>query len=422
MNWNSDSIIWISYHFQFEAMSLVESTAAFRQRCEEITGDASLRDALELQDIKTHSAMAFTMGTPQMAPTDDQFTALATRVYGAGPNVGQMSAIRRIHFESTTLVISTIRERVTSEGADKGEVAKRIPLAEKKQRREDQLARLNGITMTGELDPSHSLLDLANQMNETGIIVWLAPSKCSKRDDEVQLGLKDNKSAVQIENSQLKVGPLIEVPEAEWNTELKFQWCMMRRGLAFDQCRVVSWAVHQHWVNYMLNLLSRPVNPGFQGIKLDQLVRADREMWTLLAQEVTGSIKMKGTDIPLDKHITRLSTDPRVTMLLLPLPSSQRLHDVAEKPKPAPKTTPRPAAPKANNKRKTRAEKSCPEELKHYTTKVAAGQICWSYNMKDGCQLPTSGKPQRCARGIHLCACCHKPGHSVVVCREAKKS
>ena len=142
-----------------------------------------------------------------MAPTDDQFTALATRVYGAGPNVGQMSAIRRIHFESTTLVISTIRERVTSEGADKGEVAKRIPLAEKKQRREDQLARLNGITMTGELDPSHSLLDLANQMNETGIIVWLAPSKCSKRDDEVQLGLKDNKSAVQIENSQLKVGP-----------------------------------------------------------------------------------------------------------------------------------------------------------------------------------------------------------------------
>ena len=68
MNWNSDSIIWISYQFQFEAMSLVESTAAFRQRCEEITGDASLRDALELQDIKTHSAMAFTMGTPSDGP------------------------------------------------------------------------------------------------------------------------------------------------------------------------------------------------------------------------------------------------------------------------------------------------------------------------------------------------------------------
>ena len=171
----------------------------------------------------------------------------------------------------------------------------------------------------------------------------------------------------------------------------------------------------------MLNLLGRPVNPGFQNIKLDQLVRADRELWTLLAQEVTGSLKMNGTDIPLDKHVTRLSTDPRVTMLLLPLPANQRLTDVAEKPKAAAKPTPKQGQPKGSNKRKTRAEKSCPEELKHYTTKVAAGQICWNYNMKDGCQLPTSGKPARCNRGLHMCACCHKPGHSAGVCREAKK-
>ena len=43
------------------------------------------------------------------------------------------------------------------------------------------------------------------------------------------------------------------------------------------------------------------------------------------------------------------------------------------------------------------------------------------YNMKDGCQLATSGKPAKCSRGLHLCACCHKAGHSLVVCRDAKK-
>ena len=52
---------------------------------------------------------------------------------------------------------------------------------------------------------------------------------------------------------------------------------------------------------------------------------------------------------------------------------------------------------------------------------MAAGQICWNYNLKDGCQLSTSGKPPKCARGLHMCACCHKAGHSAVVCREAKK-
>ena len=401
-------------------MSLVESTAAFNQRCDEIVEDGSLRTSLDAQGIRSHSAMAFSMGTPQMTPTEEQFVALAQRIFGAGYSVGQMSALRRLHFESTTLVISMVRESVTSDSADKGDAARKIPLAEKRQRKEDQMARLTGISMVGELDPSHALLDLANQMLESGAIVWLAPSKCSKRDDEVQQALKDSKSSVQVENAQLKVGPSTDTVEAEWNSELKFQWCMMRRGLAMDQCRVLSWGIHQQWVNYMLNLLSRPVSPGFQQIKLEQLVRADREMWTILAQEVIGSLKMTGNDIPLDAHVKRLTTDPRVTMLLLPLPSNQKVSEPAGGPtRPAP-TRPAAAAPKRQGKRKTRAERGCPDELKKYNMKVSSGQVCWNYNLKDGCQLPTNGKPARCQRGLHICANCHKPGHSVVVCRDVK--
>ena len=403
-------------------MSLVESTAAFNQRCDEIVEDGSLRTSLDGQGIRSHSAMAFSMGTPQMTPTEEQFVALAQRIFGAGYSVGQMSALRRLHFESTTLVISMVGERVTSDSADKGDAARKIPLAEKRQRKEDQMARLTGISMVGELDPSHALLDLANQMLESGAIVWLAPSKCSKRDDEVQQALKDSKSSVQVENAQLKVGPSTDTVEAEWNSELKFQWCMMRRGLAMDQCRVLSWGIHQQWVNYMLNLLSRPVSPGFQQIKLEQLVRADREMWTILVQEVTGSLKMTGNDIPLGAHVKRLTTDPRVTMLLLPLPSNQKVSEPAGGPtRPAP-TRPAAAAPKRPSKRKTRAERGCPDELKKYNMKVSAGQVCWNYNLKDGCQLPTNGKPARCQRGLHICANCHKPGHSVVVCRDVKGS
>ena len=40
---------------------------------------------------------------------------------------------------------------------------------------------------------------------------------------------------MQVENAQLKVGPSTDTVEAEWNSELKFQWCMMRRGLAMDR-------------------------------------------------------------------------------------------------------------------------------------------------------------------------------------------
>ena len=105
-------------------MSLVESSAAFFQRCDEISPDGALKAALDAQEIKTHSAMAFTMGTQNDA-TDEQFNGLAQRVFGAAPNVGQISSIRRMHFESTTLVISTIREKVTSDGAEKGDAVGR---------------------------------------------------------------------------------------------------------------------------------------------------------------------------------------------------------------------------------------------------------------------------------------------------------
>ena len=81
-----------------------------------------------------------------------------------------------------------------------------------------------------------------------------------------------------------------------------------------------------------------------------------------------------------------------------------------------------------NKKRKmTRAQKACPNELKDFNLKVAqgsiAGPICWGYNLKTGCAKETSiqNGGQRCMRGFHVCANCHKLGHSVVSCRALKQ-
>ena len=49
------------------------------------------------------------------------------------------------------------------------------------------------------------------------------------------------------------------------------------------------------------------------------------------------------------------------------------------------------------------------------------GPVCWAYNLKTGCKNATSGKPSRCVKGFHVCANCHKAGHSVVVCRGLAK-
>jgi Tfp pilus assembly protein PilZ len=87
-------------------------------------------------------------------------------------------------------------------------IVKRIPVAEKRYRLEQQEQRLAGIAISGELEPSHQLLDLTNNVLETGSIIWIAPSRCTKRSEEVQLSIKERPSAVQVENQQLKIAQI----------------------------------------------------------------------------------------------------------------------------------------------------------------------------------------------------------------------
>ena len=405
-------------------MTLVESNAAFVQRCNEMDASGNLVTLLNAQNISMFSGLAFAMGTPQSAPTDQQFDNLARTVYGAGATLGQTSLLRRLHFEATTLMIASVKQRVDSEAADKVDSVKRIPIAEKRHRLVQQSNRLAGISINGELEPSHQLLDLTNSILESGALVWIAPSRCTKRSDEVQQSIKDKPSAVQVENHQLRVAQLPEDFKADCGSEMKLQWCWQRTGLAMDQCRLLSWAVREAWVQQLFQTMSQQPPPGFQHVSMQQLIRADRELWTLLAQENQGSLKPRANgDIPLDTMIKNLCRDPRITMFLLPLPSNAKVTEKDTSKTTATGSTQAAAKSTASTKkRKTRAEKSCPEELKKFNLRCEHGPVCWAYNLKSGCKNSTSGKPSRCQKGYHVCANCHKPGHSVLVCRGLAKS
>ena len=65
-------------------------------------------------------------------------------------------------------MIASVKQKVDSEAADKVDSVKRIPIAEKKHRLEQQERRLAGVSISGELEPSHQLLDLTNNIIETG--------------------------------------------------------------------------------------------------------------------------------------------------------------------------------------------------------------------------------------------------------------
>ena len=126
----------------------------------------------------------------------------------------------------------------------------------------------------------------------------------------------------------------------------------------------MSHSVHEVWVQQLLGQLTREAPVGFSKVTSSQVVRADRELFTLMAQ---GPLQpdVRG-EMPMDKKMAELRTDPRVTMFLLPLPKSvakegDKAAATSSTTKPA---QPAPLRPAKKAKPPAKAKSMCPQELR----------------------------------------------------------
>ena len=117
----------------------------------------------------------------------------------------------------------------------------------------------------------------------------------------------------------------------ERGSELKLHWCWQRRGVAFDRCGLMSWSVHNKWVNTMDHVEQSQSSAAsrFQRHQNRQSSRADRLIFTLIARENLPSLKASAAGVsPLDARMETYMNDPRITMFMLPMPLSQRTTSV----------------------------------------------------------------------------------------------
>lgn len=400
-------------------MTLVDSTAAFAAHIEAVDPGGTLKALLDGQGLKTFSQLAFAAGTPQSPLTEDNFKAFATELNGGEDlSIANLAKLKRLHFESQTLVVAHLKSQVT---VDPSEGVRKLPAAEKEARLQEQKGRLVGLQIRGETQPSYSLVDLVANIAETNNIVWLPPSKCTKRDAEIQMTLKEKPQTVTVENHTLKLAAQPSELKADIGNELQFQWAMQRRGFAYDQCRLINHETHERWLQHLLQHLTRDVPVGFAKVGIEQLLRADKEIFTLMAQEIVGSLKPQaGGVLPMDDKLKTLMFDPRITQHLLPLPKGQsKVVEVAsssaDKADDPVRKGPK---PKKKAKASPAAKAKCPEELKSFDQFDKNGTpICWSFNL-GGCKEPVNNG--RCKKGAHVCMKCHRSNHGLGTCRVNK--
>ena len=396
-------------------MALVDSVASFEKRCEELQD--GLHETMIGSGIDTFSSLAFAVGTPQSAPPDIDMQRFSDRLMGGPASLAELSIIKRIHFEAVTLVMVDLQKH--SAAQDLSEPGRSLPFVEKQRRLGVQQERITGISHRHEQQASHALIDACFQMVESGALTYLAPSKCGSRDHEIQQDSKaKQKQLLTIEQGALKTVAAPSLPAIDVGTEMKLMYALQRRGLAFDLVSLMSWEIHAEWCNKLFRALMADAVPHFSPISLDQLLRADQELFMLLASEYTGSLKPPAIDAdpPLDGEVQRLMNDPRINVHLTPIPR------VEKRPAPSPNNN----TPKNNSNKRGRPDAAkplsqMPSELQGLHTKTKDGKpICWHRNLKKGCRNAT--KNGRCRFGFHVCMKCLKAGHGAADCNIEKAS
>lgn len=173
----------------YRAMALVDSEAAFEAHCDKIDGSGALKRLFSAKGLKTMSQLAFVCGTPQSPPSETEFATFCTELNnGIALSMSQFAEVRRLHFESSTMVVAHLKTQVSMDGCP--DAVRKLPVAEKQARLIAKQARLRGVKITGELQPSYMLIDLVASMVESKSVIWICPSRCSKQEMEIHHTMK----------------------------------------------------------------------------------------------------------------------------------------------------------------------------------------------------------------------------------------
>ena len=396
--------------------NILDSEAAFQAKAADhgLAEQHILR--LKASGVTTLNGLAFSVTTPGTAPGEQALKELIS----PDPDVvtvGQLSSIRRLMFDAQTLCAAQVRAALA--GGDTSKKGDLVP-AERNKRIQDQKARLLGMVLTGPLEVAHSAYDLVTRMVEQDAPHYLEPHRFVTRASEVAKE-KPGKEIV-LDNVNLTLRDSERKDRCAISNELQLQQALTRRSLACDLVGVCAFATMERWHRFLMDTLQHPVPPQCKAVSIEQILRADRQAWVVMAETLTTLRKTPAGTMPLDTALDKLRTDPTVVFHMLPLPDkSSGKSDKVPPASPGKGASPKKPTRKPwvkqhgnKGKGKGKGKGKVPTELIGLHQQTSTGKrICYNFNLSRGCSFAEAN--QSCMKGLHVCMRCFE-GHSAQQC------
>ena len=330
------------------------------------------------------------------------------------------------------------------------EVPRKMPTAEREERRRHLAARLVGLEMEDENDPAHCLMDLAVGIYEDNCVKYIPWQKCPKRRAELSMPAS-SRGGVEVGFKRTAEGFLKEearAPQVEADTSgaLKIMNCLTRRGLALEIAGVMSFEKHRLIQNRLMASLQKEApDSGYAPISMEQVRRADEYIFRRMGEECRSGVKPnRRGELPMNITVDEILREHDLSLILAHLPGLRggggRASGAPEPPKPktgkltkaekkqkkkerdaaaAAKNRPQREAPvkeKERDRPKDRSSVKMPRDLIGCASKDEKGEnLCFGYNLGT-CTAAAPGN--KCARGWHKCCTpgCLSSSHSHKAC------
>lgn len=159
--------------------NLVESEAQFTQRMKDLRVSEGMQKKIIGAGFTSHGVFAYAHGQPGQSIVDSAFEAWVSTTLDSAASLKDISCVKRLLFESQTLVLASLKEQVT--GLSSEASVKKLPSAEREARFSVVKKQLTGLLIEGALEPGHSLIDLCAAIHQNNEIKYIAPERCVSR-------------------------------------------------------------------------------------------------------------------------------------------------------------------------------------------------------------------------------------------------
>ena len=416
-------------------VSIIDSEAHFSKRSEEIGLSVAGQNSLTRAGYTALGRLAFAVGQPGTPLVEHDFNNFATNIPGGMASMHDISSIKRLLFESQTMVMANLREQVTSPDAS---TQKKMPAVEREAKMRNLRARLPGVLIEKQIEPSHSLLNLVAKMWESRQFVYIDIEKLTSREHEV-LYSKTTKQ-LSVDPDKLVVKEESKVPDQTATSELQGLEAFKRRGIAFAACDCMSWNAHERYLQSLFGHLRAEPPEGFSRPTVQQILRADRQAFLLMIRQDIGVRRAPDDSLPMDDGLMNALQSYEVGFNLIPLPKAKGGDNKGQSgpskdndygpsaSQPSWTRQPGPYHKGGKSKGKGKQKGNRPTNIlpKELANKGCVGvdehnrRFCFNFNLNK-CQAVANGA--QCPRGVHLCMKkqCHAPHSAIDHDRDNKK-